>query len=285
MDTDYVSADKKEEPVSAPEAKKAGSLGGVIDNMTSRLAFRVGFFSGALILAAVLFVFLFVLFGLNKGEAKLPGTGGTGTDTVADAGDGALPSPYEELSGEFELRDDDHVRGDRNADLLLVEYSDFECPFCKRFHDTAKTLNEEGIDGQSVAWVYRHFPLSFHEGASEAAQASECVAELGGNDAFWAFTDGYYENTVANGNGYARTKWADLAIESGMPAFQRAAFESCVDTGKYADNVEEETEGGTDLGVTGTPGNILVNQKTGEARLISGAYPIDAFGEAALLLQ
>src|SRR3989344_6312937 len=86
------------------------------------------------------------------------------------------------------LRDDDHVRGDRNARMLLIEYSDFECPYCKSFHPTAQQIVDE-YKGR-VAWVYRHFPLdSIHPKARTAAIASECVTELGGKDAFWAFAD------------------------------------------------------------------------------------------------
>jgi protein-disulfide isomerase len=86
------------------------------------------------------------------------------------------------------ISEKDHVRGDRDAQIVLIEYSDFQCPFCSRFHPTAQQVVEE-FNGQ-VMWVYRHFPLdSIHPVARKAAEASECVAELGGNDAFWNFVD------------------------------------------------------------------------------------------------
>jgi protein-disulfide isomerase len=85
----------------------------------------------------------------------------------------------------------DHVRGSRSAQVFLIEYSDFQCSFCARFHPTAKQLVDEY---QNVAWVYRHFPLdAIHPLARPTAEASECVAELGGNDAFWEFTDAIFE--------------------------------------------------------------------------------------------
>jgi len=86
---------------------------------------------------------------------------------------------------------DDHVRGDRSAPVMLVEYSDFECPFCAQFHPTLEKALDD-FDGQ-VAWTYRHFPLtSIHAEALPAALASECAAELGGEDAFWDFADSLF---------------------------------------------------------------------------------------------
>ena len=83
--------------------------------------------------------------------------------------------------------DKEHVRGNKDAKIAIIEYSDFECPFCHRVHPTYKQIME--TYGDSVVWVYRHFPLSFHPSAMPFAVGSECVAELAGNDAFWSFTD------------------------------------------------------------------------------------------------
>lgn len=85
------------------------------------------------------------------------------------------------------VQSQDHVRGDRNAKILLIEYSDFQCPFCQRFHPTEQQMLSEYKD---TALVLRHFPLEqLHPYARGAAYASECIAELGGDDAFWKFTD------------------------------------------------------------------------------------------------
>jgi len=86
----------------------------------------------------------------------------------------------------------DHIIGDRNAELVIIEYSDTECPFCKTFHKTMKEV-VQNYDGK-VAWVYRHFPIAqLHSKASKEAEATECAAELGGNQAFWKYLDKIFE--------------------------------------------------------------------------------------------
>ena len=90
----------------------------------------------------------------------------------------------------------DHIRGSADAEVIIVEYSDTECPFCKRFHETMKQIMAEYSPSGKVAWVYRHFPLdSLHQKARTEAVALECASELGGNDAFWRYADRLFEIT------------------------------------------------------------------------------------------
>ncbi len=93
----------------------------------------------------------------------------------------------------------DHIRGSANAKVVIVEYSDTECPFCKNFHSTMKQIMAKYEADGSVAWVYRHSPLAqLHPKAEHEAQALECAFEQGGNDKFWAYTDRIYEVTTSN---------------------------------------------------------------------------------------
>ncbi len=163
----------------------------------------------------------------------------------------------------------DHVRGNPQATISLIEYSDFECPFCKRFHPTAKKI--VAAYGGKVNWVYRHFPLIFHNpGAQKQAEASECAAELGGNQAFWRYADLIFERTSSGGKGFPLENLTPLAKEIGL---DEKKFQECFDSGRYTARVKEDFNEGVQIGVTGTPGNVLLNNETGAVRLAVGARP------------
>ena len=166
----------------------------------------------------------------------------------------------------------DHVYGNPNAPVSLIEYSDFECPFCKRFHATANEIVD--AYGGKVNWVYRHFPLAMHNpGAQKEAEASECVAELGGNDAFWKFANAIYARTKSNGNGFPLDQLVPLGKEIGLDEKQ---LKECIDAAKYASRVQEDLDEGIQVGITGTPANFLLRNDTGEVILKVGAQPSDA---------
>lgn len=165
------------------------------------------------------------------------------------------------------VKDSDHVRGSRDAEVFLIEYSDFECPYCASFHPTASQALDE-YDGK-VAWVYRHFPLdSIHPRARPAAAASECVASLAGNDAFWVFADELFGNqATALSDGGLK----EAAVKAGVDG---ASFDSCIADERFVDKVESDYQEGLTAGVTGTPGNFVMNGD-GEVWVIPGAVEID----------
>ena len=168
----------------------------------------------------------------------------------------------------------DHIRGNKNAKLSLVEYSDLECPFCKRFHPTMQELMK--TYGDKIRWVYRHFPLSFHANAQKEAEATECVAELGGNDAFWSYVDKLFEKTTSNGTGFALLELGPLAFEVGV---NQSAFQRCLDSGKYEQLVKDQIADGTTGGVSGTPSTFLIDEN-GKSQIIVGAQPVESFKTA-----
>jgi len=165
----------------------------------------------------------------------------------------------------------DHIRGNKDAKITLLEFSDLECPFCQRFHVTMQEVMK--TYGNKVRWAYRHFPLTFHANAQKEAEASECVAELGGNDKFWEYIDKIFERTTANGTGFALDKLGALAAEVGVDQTQ---FQSCLDSGKYEKLVKDQIEDGTKAGVSGTPSTFVIDAK-GKSQLVVGAQPIESF--------
>jgi protein-disulfide isomerase len=168
----------------------------------------------------------------------------------------------------------DHVRGNKDAKVAFVEFSDLECPFCKRFHPDALTLLKEY--GDRVKFVFRHYPLSFHQNAQKEAEAAECIAELGGDEKFWEFIDTVFEKSPAGGTGLALTDLGPMAKDMGL---DQAKFQECLDSGKYEQRVKDDMADGTTGGVSGTPSSFIIDSK-GEQQNIVGAQPIDTFKAA-----
>lgn len=201
-------------------------------------------------------------------EVEVLRSGVGANNAVAPAGQQPLPP---QTADDVERPTaEDWVKGDRNAEIALIEYSDLECPYCKDFHATAQKLVDE-YKGD-LMWVFRHYPLSFHANAQKEAEAAECAGSLGGNELFWKYIDTIYERTTATGTGFALDKLAPLAKELGL---NEAKFTECLDSEQFADKVTAQMDGGTKVGVSGTPGNILLNVKTGKTRLIPGAVPFE----------
>ncbi len=155
----------------------------------------------------------------------------------------------------LKLRADDHIVGSLHAPIVLVEYADFECPYCKDYHSVVRQIVDD-YKGQ-VAWVYRNFPLAFHANAQKEAEAAECVADLGGNSKYWKFIDTLYERTTSNGTGFALNKLAPLAKEIGV---DQTKFTTCLNSGKFSQKVKNDLVEGQSVNVTGTPSTmVLIN--------------------------
>lgn len=223
-----------------------------------------------------------VLIGVIVGYGIAMSSGGAApaakpSNAVADAAPTPTPAPAPAQPEAKDVKpidfDRDHIRGNADANIAVIEYSDYECPFCSRHHPTLEGLLEANDD---IMWVYRHFPLSFHPNATPLAEASECVWEQGGNDAFWKFTDMIFEK------GADSSKVVEYANASGVDGNK---VKDCLDAGTYAQYVKDDMAGGSAGGVSGTPGNIVLNIKTGESRLVSGAQPQASFQAAVDALR
>lgn len=217
-------------------------------------------------LIGVLYTKVQYLEGKNSGNA--PAQPAQGNNQAAGNPQAIAQAPTGKIKP---ISDADHIRGSKDAKVAIVEYSDLECPFCKQFHPTMQEITK--TYGDKVNWVYRHFPLDFHQNAQKEAEASECVNELGGNDAFWGYIDKMFEKTTSNGTGFALDKLDDLAAEVGVNQQQ---FQNCLDSNKYEKHVKDDIADGTSGGVNGTPATFIISSK-GEVKFISGAQPISAF--------
>ena len=198
--------------------------------------------------------------------------GGAQTNTVQEAPKVALDP----------ITKEDHLFGNPNASIIVIEYSDTECPFCKRFHGTLKQVMEKyGGDGQ-VAWVFRHFPIdSLHPKARTEHMALECAQELGGDEGFWSYLDILFETTPSN-NGLDLALLPQMAADIGL---DETAFNECVSSGRHAERIQKDVDSGIKLGVRGTPSGWILKKNGDSIPITGGAQPfhvVDALIQANL---
>ncbi len=212
--------------------------------------------AGAIIAGAIIF---------SRGGGPLPVQNQPGGNCNPPGGAPSVPIGKIELNP---VTSNEHIFGNPNAKIMIVEYSDTECPFCKRFHVTMHQVVEK-YNGK-VAWVYRHYPLPMHPPAIKEAEATECAAELGGNTAFWKYVDRLFEITPGN-NGLDPAELPKIAAYIGLDV---SAFNTCLSSGKYKTLIEKSIAEGSKAGVSGTPGSFLLkNGKVIES--ITGAQPLE----------
>jgi protein-disulfide isomerase len=171
---------------------------------------------------------------------------------------------------EGDFTDDDAVLGDKDAPVTMIEFSDYECPFCKRHAtQTLPELTEKYIDTGKLKLVFRDFPLGFHDPlATEQAMAAECVREQTDDETYFAYHDLIFETTNSNGKGMQKDQLYELADQIGV---NKAEFTECLDSEKYKDEVAKDLADGQSAGVSGTPGFLINGQ------LVSGAQPFSVF--------
>lgn len=173
--------------------------------------------------------------------------------------------------------DDDPVKGSENAKIIIVEFSDFQCPFCaKFFRETLPLIQKNYIETGKVKLVYRDFPLSsLHANAQKAAEAGECADEQG---KFWEYHDTLFEK---------QSEWSQLSGEQVIAKFEEYAktrglneeqFNACLESSKYAHEVLKDLEDGSKLGVQGTP-TFLIGNSTEVKAMIPGALPYSEFAK------
>ncbi|MCR4280473.1 MAG: DsbA family protein [Candidatus Komeilibacteria bacterium] len=235
-----------------------------LDGLSPRMAFGLGAAGGVGLMFIIGFFILLIIMlgdgGIATGKKANVGAN-VPTNTAPPADNGAEEIVLQPVT------DEDWIKGDQKAPVTVVEFSDTECPFCQRFHDTMNQLLVD-YDGK-VNWVYRHFPLtSLHPKAPKEAEALECAGDQGGNEKFWAYTDLLYQTTPSN-NGLDAAQLPVMAQQVGLDVEE---FNDCLSSGKFAAKVSNHTQQAIDAGGRGTPYSVV----------ISGDQQIPVSGAASL---
>ena len=199
-------------------------------------------------------------------------TGGFGLKNSPTPGVIGAPTPSREapspqipsagIANMKTLADDDPFLGKENAPVTIVEFSDFQCPFCERFYtQTLSQIENEYIKTGKVKLVYRDFPLGFHQYAQKAAEAAECADEQG---KFWEFHNKIFENQQQLSSDNLKQWASKLGLDTNK-------FNGCLDSGKMTSEVQKDLKDGSAAGISGTPGFVI------NGKLISGAQPFSVF--------
>ncbi|MBL4607581.1 MAG: thioredoxin domain-containing protein [Pseudomonadales bacterium] len=167
-----------------------------------------------------------------------------------------------------------HIYGNENARFTLVEWTDLECAYCKKFHQTPKKV----VDASNglVNWELKHLPLPFHNPvAAIEAHAAECVASISGNQAFWVFIQSVFEETKGNGQGAG-----DLVSLAQSIGIDEEKFSKCVNNGERRDVVASDIQHSKELGINSTPTTFIVDNRTGQHITIRGMQAPEAIASA-----
>ena len=174
----------------------------------------------------------------------------------------------------------DYIYGKVNAPVSIILFSDFECPYCKRFHETPQNV-VDSMPGQ-VNLVWRNFPLSFHDPmATKEAGAAICAYQPGGNTAFWEYSNAIMELTKLNGQGMPAKDGEDAILNlAKLQQLDIAKFKLCLTSPEVKKLINADKENGSASGIKGTQGVIVLNNKTGVLEFLNGAVSIDVLKAA-----
>ncbi len=173
--------------------------------------------------------------------------------------------------------DDDPVLGSPDAPITIIEFSDYQCPFCRKFWtETLPSIKKDYIDTGKVKFVYRDFPLDIHPMAVPAAIAAECVREQGRDSAYWKMHDKIFEeqNILDSNNKEGPVRSTVSFTEGNLKQWAKDLgydIDSCLDSEKFKSEVEKDLAEGSNAGITGTPGFFINGIK------IEGALPYSEF--------
>lgn len=180
-----------------------------------------------------------------------------------------IPPQQQSIKDPRPIDSNDHVLGNPDAPLTMLVYTDFECPFCKNFHETVRQIIDEYGKQGKVCVVFRHFPLdSLHKKSRKEAEGAECAASLGGNEAFWNFANKLFEQTPSND----KMDLTQLPIIAESIGLDKARFSTCLDENQFASKIQESIDDAMATGGEGTPYFIIIDKK-GKKYPVTGLVP------------
>lgn len=177
-----------------------------------------------------------------------------------------------------ELMDDDMRMGSDSAPVVIVEFSDLQCPFCRKFWtESFSQLKGDYIDTGKVQYVFRDFPLSGHPAAQKAAEAAACAQEQGKG---WEFHDKAYEEQNKLGVNTIQFTVSDMKAWAKEIGVDSVKFDSCLDSGRYTSEVLGDLSDGNSYGIKGTPAFFIAKRDGSRMVPLAGAQPYSSFRSA-----
>lgn len=212
---------------------------------------------------------------IESKEGKKPNTENTSTGSESAVPSAATKAKTLTQDEIVAIKKGAYIEGNKDATITLVEYSDLECPFCIRQFKDETIKKAHAKFGDKINSIFKNFRGVPHENSEAEANALLCAGEIGGTDKYVAYYNAIFTRTNGgNGTGFSKDALLPLAKELKIDG---AKFQSCVDSKKNIARFDAETAEGSKLGVQGTPGTVVINNKTGEYELIAGAYPVSEF--------
>ncbi|KKQ35261.1 MAG: DSBA oxidoreductase [candidate division WS6 bacterium GW2011_GWA2_37_6] len=268
-------------------SKKQDSKKGTIEIDINKLSVPFTIFLSTVLSTIALSLILIV--GLHSINSNIKNYGVKGADTAQDSGDNndaVVPDDTQPTTAKTSIDDDPYLGNKDKAKIAIIEFSDYECPFCKKFHqETFEQIIKNYVDTDDAIFVYRDLPLSFHEpAATKEAIAAECVQELGDNEKYFKFGRSVYDSTESNGAGLDDAKLSELAGAAGV---DENKFKECLASGKFDEEIKNDSTAAQNASINGTPGfvvGVLNDDGSVDGQIVSGAQPYSVF-ESAIKAQ
>jgi protein-disulfide isomerase len=229
---------------------------------------------------SILLVVASILFsGMMIASAIIYSSAQNNTNTNAPTVDNSDPVEARDIT--VDLSDDTPYLGDKaKAEVVIIEFSDFECPFCQRFHqDTREDIISQYVDIGKAILAWKDYPLSFHDPlATKQAIAAQCVYSQKGNDAYFAYADTIFSTTKAGGDGMKESDLGELAKD--IEGLNQEEFNTCLSEEQTKDKVQAGIDFGNENGINGTPGFLIGKLEDGklvDGIRVAGALPIASF--------